>query len=806
MINQYEAKVVHPMNEIVREHPHTGYQLAEQKAARYLSSLHDQLKSQSYVTALTADIHEWKKKHIRRFSVLSLWSPGKKKPDTQDYYRYIQWLNYTKKLDDYLDRSVSYIYMRDLGKAPDSPDTQKRIRRTIADLNQHLLKSARSGSGEVPDFINLDGVYRWAQKEGIEAAVIWVFAKLRSVAAHIPEGMNAEHAQRKLIKIIVGVILHVIEEMNEDTAPVERSRRLDEAIRLGYSYGLTYPFVDDLLDSRILTVQEKEQYSELIRSALLTGVVPVLGGWSGENMELIKYIHSELSEAFEYIKQQQRPETQHIFFGQSYVFFQAQDIDRVKVLTRGDYTNDDLYIPVILKSSSSRLIARSVISAPADEGFEERTFFFGLYNQLADDFADMTEDMSDGAVTPYTYYLKYHKQRPDLINPFELYWAVISNLIHSVYHSDAKAREVILDRAINGLKRYKERVGSDKYNETMRIFAAGNPEFNGLIQIMVDKADDVDFFDKLLRDRMIEHLKKDAREQKEFFVTFKSVRSLINEELLFAKPQELPAMKEQLIDAANYSLAGDGKRVRPILTWVMGVKEYGLEPAAIVPLLRSLEYMHTASLIFDDLPSQDNASTRRGRTTLHEIHSSAVAELTGLYLIQKAIGEQASLDRFKAETVLALIRYSARKAEEMCMGQAMDLDAKGRTLTLEQLNNVCFYKTGVAFEACLVMPAMLAEVSEAEIAALKKIAYHMGIAFQIKDDLLDVEGDMHVLGKPVGNDVVNNNSNFVSILGQEGASKEMWDHYCKANEALRRIPRNITFLKHLMNYVVNRER
>lgn len=134
-----------------------------------------------------------------------------------------------------------------------------------------------------------------------------------------------------------------------------------------------------------------------------------------------------------------------------------------------------------------------MISAPADEGFEERTFFFGLYNQLADDFADMTEDMSDGAVTPYTYYLKYHKQRPDLINPFELYWAVISNLIHSVYHSDAKAREVILDRAINGLKRYKERVGSDKYNETMRIFAAGNPEFNRLIQILVDKADDVDF-------------------------------------------------------------------------------------------------------------------------------------------------------------------------------------------------------------------------------------------------------------------------------------------------------------------------
>ncbi|WP_436836451.1 polyprenyl synthetase family protein [Paenibacillus tritici] len=795
-----------PMNEIVRDHPHTGYRLAEQKAARYLASLQGQMESRAYVAALTADIHEWKKTHLPPFSGLSLQSLWKKKPDTKDYYRYIRWLNYTGKLDNYLDRSVSYIYMRDLGKALDSLDTQERIKRAVADLNRYLLKSARSGEGEEPDFMNLAGVYRWAQKEGIEAAVIWVFAKLRSVAAHIPEGMNAEHAQRKLIKIIVGVILHVIEELDGNVAPAERSRRLDEAVRLGYSYGLTYPFVDDLLDSQILTAQEKVQYSELIRSALLTGAVPELGGWTGENMELIAYIHSELSEAFTYIKQQQRPENQQLFFEQSLVFFEAQDIDRVKVLTRTDYTNEELYIPVILKSSSSRLIARSVTSAPEDEGFEERTFFFGLYNQLADDFADMTQDMMDGAVTPYTYYLKYHKQRPDLMNPFELYWAVISHLLHHVYHSGAKAREVILDRAINGLRRYKERVGADKYKETMGIFAAGNPEFNRLIQTMVRKAEEVDFFDKLLRDQMIEHLKKDAGEQQEFFDTFTNVRKLINSELPFTKPQGLPAMKEQLMEAANYSLEGDGKRVRPILTWVMGVKEYGLAAEAIVPLLRSLEYMHTASLIFDDLPSQDNASTRRGRVTLHQLHNSAVAELTGLYLIQRAIGEQASLDRFRAETVLALIRYSARKAEEMCMGQAMDLDAKGKILTLEQLNAVCFYKTGVAFEACLVMPAMLAEVSETEINVLKRIAYHMGIAFQIKDDLLDVEGDTSILGKPVGNDAVNNNSNFVSILGQEGASKEMWEHYCKAAEALREIPRNITFLKHLMNYVVNRER
>ncbi len=130
--------------------------------------------------------------------------------------------------------------------------------------------------------------------------------KLRSVSSHIPKEMDAEQAQRKLIKIIIGVILHVMEEMDDTVSPGERTCRLDEAIRLGYSYGLTYPFIDDLLDSQVLTAQEKEQYSRMIRTALLTGAVPELGDWTGNNMELIQYIHSELSDAFEYIKEHQR--------------------------------------------------------------------------------------------------------------------------------------------------------------------------------------------------------------------------------------------------------------------------------------------------------------------------------------------------------------------------------------------------------------------------------------------------------------------------------------------------------------------
>jgi len=789
------------MNEELIKNADASYQLAEQKAAHYFKSLSMQVMEKTYSQSITEDIQTWKHNHIHHYSFLSLFSRHKGKPDSQAYHNYIQWLDYTGKLDNYLDRSISYIFMRDLGKALDSPETQTRIRRVVDDLKKHLTESRAVERSVNTEPFSMAGLYRIAQKEGVESTMIWVLNKLKTVSDNIPKEMDAENAQRKLIKIIAGVLMNEIEEMGSELAPEERTNKLDAAIRLGYSYGLTYPFIDDLLDAKVLTSKEEKQYSDLIRTTLITGTVPELGEWTGNNVKLIRYIHSELRDAFQYIKSHLRPETKKRFFEQAYVFFNSQEVDRLKDLSNPNYTMEELYIPVILKSSSSRLIVRSVISAPEDEGFDSRTFFYGIYNQLADDFADMYDDLKDGRVTPYTYYLKYHHERSDLINPFELYWTVISNLIHHVYHSDRKACEVILDRAINGLKRYKERMGTDKYNEVMKLFAAGDPKFNRVIQNMVRKADDVDFFDKLLRDHMITTLKKERKEREVFLDTVETIRKEINHILKIPKIDNV----EPLIDAANYSLEGDGKRLRPIMTWVMGVNEYGLNKSAIVPLLKSLEYMHTASLIFDDLPSQDNASTRRGRPTLHQVFNVSIAELTGLLLTQKAIEEQASLGHFDSKTVLQLIHYSAQMTAVMCKGQAMDLDSKGKQLTLEQLNTMCFYKTGIAFEASLIMPALLARAKESEIEALKKFAHHAGIAFQIKDDLLDVEGDLVLLGKPIGQDAENNNSTFVSILGSDGARKQMWEHYCLAMESLQDVPRNIPFLKHLLNYIVNRD-
>ena len=793
------------MNEKLQKNADAYYRLAEKKAADYFETLSGQLANKIYATTLTKDILTWKQNHIHHNKLASLFSRGKGKSDSRGYHGYIQWLEYTGKLDNYLDRSISYIFLRDLGRSLDSPHTLNRIRHVVDDIKLHLPLSGSTGDEGKTEMFSMAGLYRWAQREGVETTLIWLMNKLRTVSSNIPEGLNSDEAKRKLIKIIAGVIMHQIEEMNDEETPEERTRKLDEAIRLGYSYGLTYPFIDDLLDSDVLSAEEKKQYSSLIRTTLITGSEPELGEWAGNNENLIQYIHSELREAFTYIQGCLRQETKDHFFEQSYVFFHAQEVDREKDLLHANYTNEELYIPVILKSASSRLIVRSVLSAEEDDGFDNRTFFYGIYNQLADDFADMFDDLEAGAVTPYTYYLKYHRTRSDLINPFELYWTVISNLIHNVYHSDKKTREVMLNRAINGLKRFKERAGDKKYNEVMQLFATGNSKFDKLIQKMVRKADDVDFFDKLLRDHILANLKEEGEEREAFIDTVKTVRGQINEVLYIDESDNASLWEDPIVGAANYSLYGDGKRLRPIVTWFMGVHEYGMDKSAIVPLLKSLEYMHTASLIFDDLPSQDNSSIRRGRPTLHHVYNAAVAELTGLYLTQKAVEEQASLDQFDPKAVLRLIRYSAAKTTDMCKGQAMDLNSKGKQLTLEQLNTMCFYKTGIAFEASLLMPAILAGKQESELKMLKQFAYHAGIAFQIKDDLLDIEGDVESLGKPAGKDAENNSSTFVSILGTEGARKAMWDHYCTAMETLQEMQHKTTYLKHLLHYIVNRD-
>ncbi|MFD2117185.1 polyprenyl synthetase family protein [Paenibacillus yanchengensis] len=787
-----------------------SYRNAEQEAAQYFTTLHSLLENNTYMEQLVVDFKQWEKDNRRQQSWYYRWFKldYRNVPGVSSNH-YLHTLEKQGKLDDYLERSIAYLYMRDLGKNMDAAATWTSVQRMASRLKTRLIKQEKNQQHDEMEWLSTDGFFRWAQRHQITETAIWLMERLHQVAVHIPEGMDAGHAQRKLIKIIIGVVMHALEDMEEQIDPVVKAERLDEAFRLGYCYGITYPFIDDLLDAPSFSLEEKQLYSNMIRQTLLTGIVPQQQTWAGAHQTFILYVQEELQQAFLYIQQHLPPEKQQQFFEQAYVFFHAQEQDRAKSLSVQHYTNEALYYPVIIKSSSSRLIARAVVHSEEDEGFTARTFYYGIYNQLADDFADFMDDHKQGSVTPYTYYLTYKDKRADIINPFELYWTVIHYLTHVVYQQNEQVCTLILNRAINGLQRCRQRLGDSAYEQLMDTLTANNTVLKYWLNRLVKRVTNVNFLDKWFRDQYMEQFHRMKRVELAFREKMEQARAHINDTLPVTKSHGTGETQLLLADAANYSLESGGKRLRPLLTWVVGVEYYQLQTTDITPLLKSLEYMHTASLVFDDLPTQDNAEQRRGKKTLHILHNSAIAELTGLFLVQKAIQAQTSLRKanvFAAEDIVALIEYSAQKAEDLCIGQVMDLQAKGKQLTSEQLDEICYYKTGAAFEAAIVMPAILAKASEQEIATWKQFAYHAGIAFQIKDDLLDREGEAAVLGKPIGQDDHNNTSNYVSVFGVAGAKTAMWEHYSSAVEILKTLQQPTDFMQLILQYMIQRSK
>ncbi|GAA5417577.1 hypothetical protein Pryu01_02651 [Paraliobacillus ryukyuensis] len=771
------------------------YKQAEDKANQYFQTLLSYLKNNKSTTILYKEILMWKRSHR---AILGAMYPGYDKRLVNDK-GYLSWLANKGKLDRYLERSISYIYLRDLGKNLSDKETKERITHE----KQKLKHSIEQGDSIIDQF-RLSAIYRWAQKEAVEEALIWVWNKVNTITDALPKAFDAAHAKRKLIKTIAGVVMQALDDLPNDSTKGERTKQVDKAIRLGYAYGITYPFIDDLLDSDLLSSSEQETFSMMIETAIINQAAPRWTKWQGNNQQFMELVQHELSAAIASIAEKHQKETKDQFFEQAYVFFKSQELDRAKTLQNTEYTNEAIYLPVIVKSASSRLIVRGVLGNAKDHSSNERMFYYGIYNQLSDDFADLFDDMEAGAVTPYTYYLTYKDQRPDLINPFELYWTVITYLIHHVYQADEQAKEVILARAINGLRRFKAKHGKKKYQQIMHELKFGDNKLQRLIQQMVEKATDVDFLDKRLRDDMSQSFRQEQQEKADITREIKRLRQEINELLYFSNNKQVNDSAEKITDAANYSLQGSGKRLRPIMSWMVAEKVYHFDKDAITPLLKSLELMHTASLIFDDLPAQDNATIRRGRPTLHEVYNTALAELTGLFLTQQATYEQASLKKFDPEKVLELIRYASHITAEMCKGQAMDLASKETEQTVAQLETMCYYKTGMGFEASLLMPAILAGINTNEKQQLIDFAYHAGIAFQMKDDLLDVEGDATTLGKSSGMDQVNNRSTFVSLLGKTGARKKMWEHYCDAEEALMQLPEAYHFLHYILLYLIKR--
>ncbi|MFS0780996.1 polyprenyl synthetase family protein [Bacillus sp. 1P06AnD] len=242
--------------------------------------------------------------------------------------------------------------------------------------------------------------------------------------------------------------------------------------------------------------------------------------------------------------------------------------------------------------------------------------------------------------------------------------------------------------------------------------------------------------------------------------------------------------------AMSYSLRAGGKRIRPLLVFAVldafrGNMDIGMKAAC------AIEMIHTYSLIHDDLPSMDNDDTRRGKPTNHIVFGEANAILAGDALLTYSftlLTEKVYKD-VKPEQLLELIAVisSCAGAEGMVGGQTADMEAEGKAVSLEELEYIHEHKTGRLLTASVLAGAILGGATTDEKKELERFSHHLGLAFQIRDDILDIEGSEEEIGKPVGSDVTNGKNTYPALLTLEGAKAKLQEEIQQAISVLGKL-------------------
>ena len=273
---------------------------------------------------------------------------------------------------------------------------------------------------------------------------------------------------------------------------------------------------------------------------------------------------------------------------------------------------------------------------------------------------------------------------------------------------------------------------------------------------------------------------------------------------LIIPPDSGPASK--LYQAMRYSVFNGGKRVRPALCFA-AAEAISASDDNTVKIAAAVEMIHAYSLIHDDLPAMDDDDLRRGVPTCHIQFDEATAILAGDGLHSLAFKQLTNLTGITASINLEIIAILSDLAgcNGMVTGQAVDLESTGTQLSVEELNYMHTHKTGALIEASVVMGAMATnQADEAQVDALRSYARAIGLAFQIQDDILDVESSTEQLGKSQGSDSDNNKATYTSILGIEKAKSEAECLYQESLEALSPFDDKAEPLRALAKFIVHR--
>lgn len=291
--------------------------------------------------------------------------------------------------------------------------------------------------------------------------------------------------------------------------------------------------------------------------------------------------------------------------------------------------------------------------------------------------------------------------------------------------------------------------------------------------------------------------------------TYISERQALVEEALCSSIND-GATPARLAEAMTYSLNAGGKRLRPLLV-IAGAEAVGGNAAQVLPAAVAMEMIHTFSLIHDDLPSMDDDDLRRGKPTNHKVYGEAMAILAGDGLLAEAFHVLVDRSRFPDATdavIVDVLRDIAHATgpRGMTGGQVIDMESTGKTITPDELKNLHEHKTGRLITASVTAGARLAGANAQQIAALKIYGEAIGLAFQIADDILDIESDQDSLGKDVGSDIEQGKNTYPALIGMEESKRRAARLTEDAIDALKDFGDSADPLREIAYYVVNRSK
>ncbi len=297
-----------------------------------------------------------------------------------------------------------------------------------------------------------------------------------------------------------------------------------------------------------------------------------------------------------------------------------------------------------------------------------------------------------------------------------------------------------------------------------------------------------------------------------FALTFKYKVSQVEEILRRFLPSDV-TQQRVIAEAMEYALMGGGKRLRPIFMAEVYELFGGTQEDEIQPFMAAIEMIHSYSLVHDDLPAMDNDDYRRGRETTHKVYGEAMGILAGDALLNYAF--ETACKAFETTQDPAKVGRAVRTLAEgaglygMLGGQVVDVAMEGRPLTEKQIDFIYRLKTGALIETAMKVGAILAGASDEQVETIGRIAMDIGMAFQIRDDVLDVEGDTEKIGKPVGSDEKNGKCTYVTLFGLEEAKKKVEEYSDRALLAFTILEEDTgrnEFLEELIVALIARER